>query len=72
MGMLLPTLMPDYAAAEQVSFNDEAIKENGAQYTMHLYPGTNHGFHNDSTGRYDEEQAELAWKRTLDFFRKEL
>lgn len=51
---------------------EETLKKNGAEYTMHLYPGTNHGFHNDSTGRYDKEQAELAWERTLAFFRKHL
>lgn len=41
-------------------------------YTMHMYPGVNHGFHNDSTGRYNEENAELAWKRTIDFFKIQL
>jgi len=48
------------------------LKVNGATYTMHNYPKANHGFHNDSTGRYDEENAELAWKRTLAFFSKNL
>jgi carboxymethylenebutenolidase len=48
------------------------LKANGNDYTMHMYPGANHGFHNDSTGRYDEEKAELAWQRTLDFFREHL
>lgn len=48
------------------------LKKNGSKYTMHMYPDVNHGFHNDSTGRYNEENAELAWKRTLEFFRKHL
>jgi carboxymethylenebutenolidase len=48
------------------------LKANNVEYTMHMYPNANHGFHNDSTGRYDEEQAELAWKRTLEFFNKHL
>jgi len=51
---------------------EATLKKNGAAYTMHLYPGANHGFHNDSTGRYDKEQAELAWERTLAFFQKHL
>ena len=44
----------------------------GAIYTMHMYPGANHGFHNDSTARYDQEDAELAWQRTLAFFGEHL
>ena len=39
---------------------------------MHMYPQANHGFHNDSTGRYDEKNATLAWERTLAFFNKHL
>ena len=41
-------------------------------YTMYKYPKANHGFHNDSTGRYDEENAKLAWERTIAFFKKNL
>ncbi len=48
------------------------LKTYGIPYTMHMYPKVNHGFHNDSTGRYDEQNAELAWTRTLDFFKKHL
>ena len=44
----------------------------GAEYTMHMYPGAQHGFHNDSTGRYDAEQAQLAWDRTVSFFDRHL
>ena len=54
---------PDYEAA---------LKENKIDYTMHMYEGANHGFHNDSTRRYDEKNAELAWDRTLEFFTKHL
>ena len=48
------------------------LKSIQANYQMYMYPKTNHGFHNDSTSRYDEENAELAWKRTLAFFEKHL
>ncbi|HQZ27919.1 MAG: dienelactone hydrolase family protein [Verrucomicrobiales bacterium] len=48
------------------------LKQAGVDYVMHLYPGANHGFHNDSTDRYDEAQAELAWERTLACFQKHL
>lgn len=48
------------------------LKANDIDYTMHMYADANHGFHNDSTGRYDEELAELAWQRTVEFFTKHL
>jgi carboxymethylenebutenolidase len=48
------------------------LRENEVDFTMHLYPQANHGFHNDSTGRYDPDNAELAWKRTLEFFKQNL
>jgi carboxymethylenebutenolidase len=51
---------------------EEALKANKVTYTMHMYEGTNHGFHNDTTPRYDEAAAKLAWQRTLDFFNKHL
>mgnify|MGYP006300207435 FL=1 len=51
---------------------EEALKKHGKKYTAYMYPGVNHGFHNDTTPRYDEQAAKLAWKRTIDFFRKEL
>ena len=54
---------PDYEAA---------LKANGKAYKMHMYAGANHGFHNDTTARYDPEAAELAWTRTLAFFEKHL
>ena len=49
-----------------------ALDASGKDYTMHLYPGANHGFHNDTTPRYDEAAAALAWRRTIEFFEKNL
>ena len=54
---------PDYEAA---------LKAHGKDYTAHLYPDVNHGFHNDTTPRYDAAAAELAWTRTVDFFNAKL
>ena len=51
---------------------EEALKKADVRYTAHHYPGTNHGFHNDTTPRYDEAAAKLAWQRTVEFFNKEL
>jgi carboxymethylenebutenolidase len=51
---------------------EAALKEQGKEYTVHIYPGTQHGFHNDTTPRYDAEAAELAWTRTIDFFKAKL
>jgi carboxymethylenebutenolidase len=51
---------------------EAALKANGVKYQMYMYPGTNHGFHNDTTPRYDEAAAKLAWSRTLAFFNANL
>ncbi|MFW2589327.1 YghX family hydrolase [Sagittula sp. SSi028] len=51
---------------------EAALKANNKTYTAHIYPNANHGFHNDSTPRYDEEMAELAWSRTIAFFEEHL
>ena len=51
---------------------EDDLKTNNIEYTMHMYKGANHGFHNDSTGRYDKENAQLAWNRTIEFFNKKL
>ncbi len=51
---------------------EEALKANHVTYTAYIYEGANHGFHNDTTPRYDEAAAKLAWQRTLDFFAKYL
>ena len=50
----------------------EALQAAGKQYQAYIYPGVNHGFHNDSTPRYDQVAAELAWGRTLDWFTRKL
>nr|WP_256470463.1 dienelactone hydrolase family protein [Robiginitalea marina] len=51
---------------------EAALKANKKEYQVFFYPEKNHGFHNDTTPRYDKEAAELAWGRTVDFFRKTL
>ena len=56
-------MWPDFEAAMQA---------NGVDYRMHMYEGTNHGFHNNSTPRYNEEAADLAWSRTIDFWTEHL
>ncbi|WP_272850320.1 YghX family hydrolase [Paracoccus seriniphilus] len=50
----------------------EALDANGKTYEAYIYEGVNHGFHNDSTPRYDEAAAELAWSRTIDWFKRHL
>ncbi|WP_416444620.1 dienelactone hydrolase family protein [Leeuwenhoekiella sp. A16] len=51
---------------------EKALKENDIEYTAYLYPDVNHGFHNNTTPRYDPEAAKLAWTRTIDFFNEKL
>ena len=51
---------------------EAALKANGVTYQMHSYPGTRHGFHNNSTPRYNEAAAQLAWERTIAFFKHHL
>lgn len=51
---------------------EAALKEHGVEYQRHLYPGTGHGFHNNSTKRYNEEAANLAWDRTVGLFKSKL
>ncbi len=51
---------------------EQALRANGKRYVMHMYPGTNHGFHNDTTPRYDEAAAGLAQERTIAFFNQHL
>lgn len=50
----------------------KALEENKKDFVMHTYEGTRHGFHNNSTPRYNEEQAQIAWERTISFFKKHL
>jgi len=51
---------------------EAALKQAGKEYTAYIYPDVNHGFHNDTTPRYDEAAAKLAWQRTVDFFNEHL
>jgi len=51
---------------------EAALKANNKTYTAYVYDNTQHGFHNDTTPRYDEAAAKLAWQRTLEFFNKYL
>jgi carboxymethylenebutenolidase len=51
---------------------EQELKKAGVRYEIHSYPATQHGFHNDSTPRYDEAAAKLAWQRTIAFFRATL
>jgi carboxymethylenebutenolidase len=50
----------------------KALEENKKDFVMYTYEGTRHGFHNNSTPRYNEEQAKIAWERTMSFFKKHL
>ena len=51
---------------------EAALKEHGKEYKAYIYDNANHGFHNDTTPRYDREAAKLAWERTIDFFKENL
>ena len=51
---------------------EAALKANNKVYTAYIYPNVNHGFHNDTTPRYDKAAADLAWQRTIDFFKQHL
>ncbi|MEN9402737.1 MAG: Carboxymethylenebutenolidase, partial [Verrucomicrobiota bacterium] len=51
---------------------ENALKAAGVSYEAFIYPGVNHGFHNDTTPRYDQAAAELSWTRTIGFFRQKL
>jgi carboxymethylenebutenolidase len=70
-------LLFQYAGNDQrindgIAAYEEALKANNKTYTTHMYDGKQHGFHNDTTPRYDETAAKLAWERTLEFFNKHL
>lgn len=51
---------------------EAALKENNKEYVVHFYPDVNHGFHNNTTPRYDEASATLSWERTIAFFKEKL
>jgi len=59
----IDAMWPDYEAA---------LKANGVKYEAYIYPGTRHGFHNNSTPRYNKAAADLAWERTITFFKQNL
>jgi carboxymethylenebutenolidase len=70
-------LLLQYAGNDQnvnagIAAYEAALKANKKTYTLYMYEGKQHGFHNDTTPRYDEAAAKLAWARTLDFFNKHL
>ena len=70
-------LMLHYAGNDQrinegIAAYEAALKANHKVYQLYMYDGKQHGFHNDTTPRYDEEAAKLAWSRTLEFFNKYL
>jgi carboxymethylenebutenolidase len=70
-------LMLHYAGNDQgvnagIPAYEAALKANNKKYELFVYEGAQHGFHNDTTPRYDEAAAKLAWQRTLDFFNKNL
>jgi carboxymethylenebutenolidase len=70
-------LLLHYAGNDQgvnagIAAYEAALKANHKVYALHMYEGTQHGFHNDTTPRYDEAAAKLAWTRTLEWFNKYL
>ncbi|HEX8071130.1 MAG TPA: dienelactone hydrolase family protein [Pyrinomonadaceae bacterium] len=70
-------LLLHYAGNDQgvnagIAAYEAALKANNKVYTLYMYDGKQHGFHNDTTPRYDEAAAKLAWTRTLEFFNKHL
>ena len=70
-------LLLHYAGNDQgvnagIANYEAALKANNKVYVLHMYEGKLHGFHNDTTPRYDAEAAKLAWERTLEFFKKYL
>lgn len=74
---IVAPLMLNYAGTDQgvnagIPAYEAALKANKKTYTLYTYEGTQHGFHNDTTPRYDEAAAKLAWTRTLEFFNKYL
>jgi carboxymethylenebutenolidase len=69
------SILAHYAENDQginagIAAYEEALKANGKKYQMFTYPGTQHGFHNDTTPRYNEAAAKLAWERTLELFNR--
>jgi carboxymethylenebutenolidase len=70
--LLLQYAELDARVNEGIPAYEDALKKYDVDYTLYIYPGVNHGFHNDTTPRYDEAAAKLAWQRTVDFFKEKL
>jgi carboxymethylenebutenolidase len=70
--LLLQYAGNDQRINEGITAYEAALKANNKVYQLHMYEGKQHGFHNDTTPRYDEEAAKLAWTRTLEWFNKYL
>ena len=62
----------DQRVNEGIPAYEAALKANKKTYAVYMYEGKQHGFHNDTTPRYDEASAKQAWTRTLEFFNKHL
>ena len=62
----------DTGIGQRIPAYEAALKEHHKNYQLFVYEGAQHGFHNDTTPRYDEAAAKLAWQRTLEFFNKNL
>ena len=71
-GTVTAALRRDRATSTPLARLRSRAEDRGQAYEAHFYPGTGHGFHNDSTPRYDEAAAKLAWERTLAWFRQHL
>lgn len=75
-GIQAPLLLQYAGLDERVNAGwpayEASLKQAGKVYTAYIYPEVNHGFHNDTTPRYDEAAAKLAWQRTVDFFNEHL
>ncbi|CAN5368684.1 dienelactone hydrolase family protein [soil metagenome] len=74
---IMAPLMLHYAGADTgvnggIPAFETALKENKKKYELFIYDGKQHGFHNDTTPRYDAEAAKLSWERSLEFFKKNL
>ena len=70
-------LLLHYAGLDQrvnagIAAYEAALKANGKRFTIYIYPNVNHAFNNDTSSRYDKAAAELAWSRTIAFFKQEL
>ncbi len=70
--MLIHYAETDQRINEMWPAYEAALKAAGAKYEAHFYPGTQHGFHNNSTPRFQEAAAKLSWDRTMDLFKKHL